>query len=200
MKHKQKFGYILLGASIMLCGITIGQFITPNIGAQQDGYFDSIMCRQLIVKNPDDDMSRIYLSPPSVIITRGDKMAIKLQSSEQHGNVMTICNPQTGKRSVTMGSTETINWVSLWDLREEDSLSVGMFGTENKNEVFVTNPQTGKKGLEMKGDKFANHLTVSDYKNSTSSAFHFSSPSFDDLGNIALYYDRKQNKHTSLKD
>ena len=49
MNHKQKLGYILLGAGIMAVGITIGQFLTPNIEAQNNGVFDKIQCRELEV-------------------------------------------------------------------------------------------------------------------------------------------------------
>ena len=77
MNHKQKLGYMALGAGILAVGIIIGQVITPNIEAQSDGVFDTIMCRQLFVKNiSDDDMSGVYLSPTGVRITRGDDTAI----------------------------------------------------------------------------------------------------------------------------
>ena len=49
MNYKQKLGYILLGAGIMAIGITIGQFITPNIEAQNNGVFEKITCRELEV-------------------------------------------------------------------------------------------------------------------------------------------------------
>lgn len=34
MNYKQKLGYTILGTGIMVPGITIEQFITPNIEAQ----------------------------------------------------------------------------------------------------------------------------------------------------------------------
>ena len=49
MNHKQKLGYILLGAGIMALGIAIGQFITPDIEAQNNGVFEKITCRELEV-------------------------------------------------------------------------------------------------------------------------------------------------------
>ena len=49
MNHKQKLAYMALGAGIMAVGITIGQFITPNIEAQSNGVFDEITCRRLKV-------------------------------------------------------------------------------------------------------------------------------------------------------
>ena len=51
MNHKQKLGYIALGAGIMALGIIIGQVITPNIEAQSNGVFDKIICRELEVIN-----------------------------------------------------------------------------------------------------------------------------------------------------
>ena len=49
MNHKQKLGYILLGAGIMALGIIIGQWVTPDIEAQADGVFDEIRCSKLTV-------------------------------------------------------------------------------------------------------------------------------------------------------
>ena len=45
MNHRQKLGYIALGAGIMAVGITIGQFITPQLEAQSNGVFDKVVCR-----------------------------------------------------------------------------------------------------------------------------------------------------------
>ncbi len=49
MNHKQKLGYMALGAGILALGITIGQFITPNTEAQNDGVFDKITCKEIEV-------------------------------------------------------------------------------------------------------------------------------------------------------
>ena len=49
MNHKQKLGYMALGALILAVGITIGQFVTPNIEAQNNGVFDKVVCRELEV-------------------------------------------------------------------------------------------------------------------------------------------------------
>ena len=48
MNNKQKFGYMALGAGILALGITIGQFITPDIKAQNNGVFDKIQCSELV--------------------------------------------------------------------------------------------------------------------------------------------------------
>ena len=49
MNHKQKLGYMALGAGILALGIIIGQFVTPDIEAQNNGVFDIIQCRGLKV-------------------------------------------------------------------------------------------------------------------------------------------------------
>ena len=53
MNNKQKLGYILLGAGIMLVGITIGQLVSPNIEAHNNGVFDEIVCSRLSVVNKE---------------------------------------------------------------------------------------------------------------------------------------------------
>ena len=205
MNHKQKLGYMALGAGIMALGIIIGQVITPNIEAQSDGVFDTIMCRQLFVSRQlfvknisDDDMSGVYLNPTGVRITRGDDTAIDLQSTEDNQgnptNNVVIYNPKTGKRSISIGPTSSrdkeIAGMFIWDWRDANSISVAMLSTDETNGVTVVNPQTGKNAVDMKSDEFRNYLTVYDYKAMQREAFSFSSPS-SDLANMAMYYDRK---------
>ena len=49
MNHKQKLGYMALGAGILALGIIIGQWVTPDIEAQNNSVFDKIQCRELRV-------------------------------------------------------------------------------------------------------------------------------------------------------
>ena len=60
MSNKQKVGYMALGAGILAFGITIGQFITPDIEAQNNGVFDQITCREIQVVDEHGKL-RIYL-------------------------------------------------------------------------------------------------------------------------------------------
>ena len=39
MNHKQKFGYMALGAGIMLIGLVVGAIVSPPIFAYGDGKF-----------------------------------------------------------------------------------------------------------------------------------------------------------------
>ncbi len=46
VNHKQKLGYMALGAGILALGIIIGQWGTPDIEAQSNGVFDEITSRR----------------------------------------------------------------------------------------------------------------------------------------------------------
>ena len=48
MNNKQKFGYTLLGALIMLIGIGVGAIVSPPLIAQRNAVFDEIVCNQLM--------------------------------------------------------------------------------------------------------------------------------------------------------
>ena len=47
MNYRQKLGYMALGAGILVLGIAIGQWTTPNIEAQNNSVFDEITCQSL---------------------------------------------------------------------------------------------------------------------------------------------------------
>lgn len=192
MDNKQKLGYILFGAGIMAVGITIGQFITPNIEAQSNGVFDKIVCNELFVKNPSFVETFTHLSPDTIAIVREEKMAIELIASEKHGNVVRTYNPKTGKRTVSMGSSEKVDMVSTWDRTDGESLAVVMFSTNDENGLGVSNPETGEKAVNMKSDGFVNSLSIADSKVSLKNAFSFSS--IKGLGNLAICYDRQASK------
>jgi hypothetical protein len=49
MNNKQKFGYTLLGALIMLIGIGVGAIVSPPLIAQRNAVFGEIVCNQLKV-------------------------------------------------------------------------------------------------------------------------------------------------------
>ena len=87
MNHKQKLGYMVLGAWIMAVGIIIGQFITPNIEAQSNGVFDEIQCSKL------------------TMVDRNGKKAIVLESDKYDNNHLIIYHPQ-GDKAIRLWSNE----------------------------------------------------------------------------------------------
>lgn len=55
MNHKQKLGYMALGAGIMLVGLVIGAIVSPPLIAQRNGVFDKIVCREIEVVDKDSE-------------------------------------------------------------------------------------------------------------------------------------------------
>ena len=51
MNYKQKFRYILLGATLILVGIVAGSIVSPSLVAQHNGVFEEFKCRRLTVVN-----------------------------------------------------------------------------------------------------------------------------------------------------
>ena len=58
MNHKQKLGYTVLGAVIMLIGIGVGSIVCPPLVAQRNGVFDEIVCSKLTVV---DEMGKVAI-------------------------------------------------------------------------------------------------------------------------------------------
>ena len=102
MNHKQKLGYMALGAGILAIGIIIGQVITPNIEAQQNGFFDTITCRELKV------------------VDKNGKTAIRL-STFLGANGVSILDKK-GKLAIALSSSEAYNTVSIYDKNEKGRL------------------------------------------------------------------------------
>ena len=50
MNFKQKLGYTVFGAAIMLIGVLAATHLTPIV-AQNNGVFEEITCKQLVVSN-----------------------------------------------------------------------------------------------------------------------------------------------------
>lgn len=119
MNHKQKLGYMALGALILAIGITIGQFITPNIEAQQNGFFDQITCRQL------------------TIVDENGKKVIGLGSSNEFGNGIGIYD-QNGKASFDFNAHTASN--ELIVRNKSDGAGIGFYADYNEARQIRWNP------------------------------------------------------------
>ena len=99
MNQKQKLGYMVLGAGIMAVGITIGQFITPNIEAQSNGVFDEIVCKKLSVVDEEGNKA-IDLSTDegarSIMIYDKEGIPEIILDAGSLGTTVTIHNKETG--------------------------------------------------------------------------------------------------------
>ena len=61
MNHKEKLGYIGLGAVIMLIGRSVGSNLITPLVAQRNGVFDTITCREIKVVDKTGE-AKIYLT------------------------------------------------------------------------------------------------------------------------------------------
>ena len=174
MNHKQKFGYIVLGAVIMLIGMGIGStFFPPPLIAHQDSVFDTITCRNLGVVDENGNL-RIRLSSnhplrkditvfnengkERIILTGSDflmgngikvygensKLGISLFSSNILGNSISVRN-----RSSELGG------VSLWTRDNSTPMP------KELNGITISDP-AGKMSFQIYASLDSNELIVRD--------------------------------------
>ena len=101
---EQKSGYMALGAGILAIGITIGQFVTPDIEARNNGVFDKIICREIEVidKNGKTAIWLMTDEHGGRVSVLGKDDGIASMSTDQHGGVVGVFNNQ-GKTRAFMG-------------------------------------------------------------------------------------------------
>ena len=76
MNQKQKLGYRALGVGILAIGIIVGQWVTPDIEAQNNGMFDKITCRELeVVDKTGKKIAFLGKSPSFLFVGREDVVA-----------------------------------------------------------------------------------------------------------------------------
>ena len=143
MSHKQKLGYILLGAGIMALGITIGQFITPNIEAQSNGVFDKIVCREIEV------------------VDENGRQAILISSANGTAFV-TIVDIHSGMPGVMLGSTDESNYVSVSDNQEKESVLLS--GGKDINGLSVFDKKLGIPAINLLSDEKQSVVAILDKK------------------------------------
>ena len=169
MNHKQKLGYTVLGAVIMLVGIGVGAIVTPSLVAQHNGVFDEIKCSKLTVLDKagkpvavlgitEEDGNAIVIFNPE------GKKGVRLSASKG-GSSLRINNP-SGESALSILSTDVLTWLHMAHSDEHTGIALRVFnGISSSIEV---NTPTGKKGLELRGtDRVPNILSIYDKAEST---------------------------------
>ena len=129
MNHKQKFGYMALGAGILALGIIIGQVITPDIEAQNNGVFDKITCREIEVIDKDgNEAIRLYTTKHG-----GD---IRMDSKD--GRIATMSIGESGGNVFLSGKGKGF-----------DGGTVGMFTYEGSASLSVNDRLVSDRGISM---------------------------------------------------
>ena len=132
MKRKICVRSMFLGAGIMAVGITMGQFVTPNIPAQNNGVFDKIQCREIEV------------------IDENDKVGIVLKS-DVHANRILIYDLEMDARAIILQNSEEGNQIELMRVPAKfmNNYGVRLFSSREVNLVSVSHPQKMADAIEL---------------------------------------------------
>ena len=141
MNHKQKLGYMALGAGILALGIIIGQFITPDIEAQADGVFDTITCREIEVIDKDGETT-IRVQDGAVSV-HGKDGGIASMYTNEHGGFVLVRGKDGGIAS--MGTDKDDGFVGVY---RKDGGGASMGTDEHGGRIEVANNQ-GKNRAVM---------------------------------------------------
>ena len=133
MNHKQKLGYMALGAGILAIGIIIGQVVTPDIEAQSNGVFDKIQCREIEV------------------IDKDGKTAIRLHTTKHGGDIR--MDSKDG-RIATMSIDENGGSVFLSGKGKGSGGTVSMFTREDSASLSVHDRLLSDRGISMFATEF----------------------------------------------
>ena len=138
MNHKQKLGYTVLGAVIMLVGLGIGAIVSPPLIAQSDGVFDEIRCSKLTVVDKNGKPAIVLATIEGLngvtIFDKAGKIAINLVSLNRRGNSITVAN-RAGGPAIFLGVTEDGNYVFV--VNKAGKQAVGL-SSDNELGNFVT--------------------------------------------------------------
>ena len=117
MNHKQKLGYTVLGAVIMLVGLGLGAIVSPPLIAQRNGVFDEIECSKLTVVDKNDKLAIILAANEDengiVLLNQAGTMSARL-SADKDGSSLGLFNAE-GEQSIALLGTETGGIVALYD-------------------------------------------------------------------------------------
>ena len=172
MNQKQKLGYMVLGAWIMAVGITIGQFVTPDIEAQNNGVFDKVVCRELEVVDKaglvgvrliaNDKVNRVgvfdklgaiavavasFEGMNGIVVNNLQGNAGILLASEEKGNSVDVHTPNVhtpkgDKVGVRLFCAEVANGIQLTEQAGEESMQ--LFAGEVRAPFIIITDRTGK--------------------------------------------------------
>lgn len=121
MNYKQKLGYTVLGAVIMLVGFGVGSVVSPPLVAQNSGVFDEMTCSKLTVRDERADSYKqeaivLESSPDGNTITIFDKWSKPREAIRLHGGMIEsdISLHFDGKRAMKLESAYKMNAINMY--------------------------------------------------------------------------------------
>ena len=171
MNHKQKVGYTVLGAIIMLIGIGVGSIVSPSLIAQHNGVFDEIVCSKLKVVDKVGNPAIILGSHEGgndiLVVDETGESGILLATSKRLGNLVNIANPleKTAVRLIAnkqMGNLIECAKLTVVDKSRKSAIELA---TDEDGNYIRINDKEGKIALDMlalKDDMNINGLYIYD--------------------------------------
>lgn len=148
MNSKQKLGYTILGAAIMIVGMGIGAIVSPNLIAQSDGewnHFDHVTCRSLTVADGNG------LLGVRLVAGDGDHGANGMCIFDKSGEVVValLWTDVTGSMLATTNNTKTFG--------------ILLTSNDERNSVEVYSPPEGDKGVGLFCSKSERGVQIDGY-------------------------------------
>ena len=135
MNNKQKLGYVLLGAGIMAIGITIGQIITPDIEAQNNGVFDKIVCQEFEVVDKNG-RRRAFLGRGVTPLSQGRELV---------GNAFQLFDKDS-KKVIELSTDDLMNEIVFYDKKGNNAVRLVEAGG---GFTAIQVRQSGKQGFSV---------------------------------------------------
>lgn len=155
MNHKQKLGYMALGAGILAVGIMIGQFVTPDIEAQSNGVFDKITCREIEVVDKAGKR-RAFLGRGVTPLSKGRELV---------GNTFQLFD-KDGNKVIELSADDLANEIVLYDKKGNNAVRLVEVGG---GFTAIQVRQSGKQGFSV--DLFDGLHSISVYDPSETTEF-----------------------------
>ena len=142
MNHKQKLGYMALGAVIMLIGMWVSPLISPPVTAQHNGVFDQIQCRELQVVDENGNQAIVLASKVGV-------------------NLVAVLDKQ-GEVAVTLGSMEEVNVMTVSDKQGEVAIDLSVSSVSEPINLIGIRDTAGNEAIRMSAVDSSNHIGIYD--------------------------------------
>ena len=156
MNNKQKFGYTILGAVIMLIGVGVGAIVSPPLTAQRNGVFGKIECTGLTVIDTSGNPAVVLGASEQLMSSGTTPVRIKR-------NGVLVLDP-SGKDAVFLSANEGMNSLSVYNKSgAETKEAVFLFASEFLGNGVIVSDQAGKDVVISHSiAKGGNYVVVSD--------------------------------------
>ena len=175
MNHRQKFGYMILGAVIMLVGLGVGAIVSPPLIAQRNGVFGEIKCTKLEVVNKygkpairleaynDNDSIvrnsvKIYHLKPNRYGVLHEAISLEVSNDNDISvrNSIRMDNPKPNQyglfdAAIELRSSDNANSIKVYDpdrdldIRRQPRKAIGLESWGSSQNILVV----GKEGREI---------------------------------------------------